>query len=260
MTAAGAQTGPLNMGAMAGALPEYQSPDYQPSTSPYAQPSTQQRFPAAPNPSAILYQVQQNPPFAGQTTMQNAGYNLPFQSQYPSPFPHAQQASHSAAQQQHPQHQQHQQQQQQQQYPQAQGIQHSQSGNPSPVQQSYSSPGYFPSQQQHQQQYMYYPTPYGQPSQSQHVFQGRPGGAFLGSYNRRGSQTYGQAPFQQHESGINAGIVNFPAQSGFMPSTGAPYLHNAGGSFLRPGSVPCEQTRLPILMSWIRLTLRVTSR
>ena len=212
---------------MAGALPEYQSQDYQPSTNPYAQPPTQQRFPAGPSPSAILYQLQQSPPFAGQTTMQNSGYNIPFQSQYAPNFPHGQQVSHST-------------QQQQQQYPQAQGGQHTQSGNPSPVHQSYPSPGYFPNQQQ-QQQYMYYPTPYGQPGQTQQGFQGRSAGAFLGSYNRRGSQSYGQAPFQQHESGISTGNVSFSAQSGFTSGASVPYGYSVGGSFLRPGSVPGER-------------------
>lgn len=233
--AAGPQTGLMNMGGMAGALPEYQSPDYQPSTNPYAQPSSQQRFPTGPSPSSVLYQLQQNPPFAGQTTMQNPGYNLPFQSQYPPHFPHGQQTSHSAQQQQA--------QQQQQQYPPAQGAQHTQSGNPSPVQQSYSSPGYFPGQQQ-QQQYMYYPTPYGQPGQSQQGFQGRSGVAFLGPFNRRGSQPYGQASFQQQESGISTGNVGFPAQSGFAPGANVPYGYGVSGSFLRPGSVPGERSQL----------------
>ena len=229
--AVGPQLGPLNMGAMAGVLPDYQLPDYQSTTHSYTQPSTQQRFPSGPSASAVVYQLQQNPTFAGQTSMQNPGYNVPFQSQYAPQFSQGQQVAHSA-----------QHQHQQQQYTPAQGGQHTQSGNPSPVQQSYQGPGYFPSQQQ-QQQYVYYPTPYGQPGQTQQGFQGRPG-PFLASYNRRGSQSYGQVPFQQQEGGMNAVSGSFPAQTGFTPGASVPYGYGVGGPFLRPGSVTGERSQL----------------
>ena len=192
------------MTGMVGALPEYQG-----STHPYASPQTQHRFPSGVSPSAVGYQPQQFPQFAGQTPINSSGYSTPYYSQYGTPFqqqaPSAQAYGAPASHQTHP-------------------------GVPGSFQSSHNTPQFFSGHQQ--QQYNYHPGQYGHANQPQQGLQGRPvpSGGFS---NQRSAYSYGQGPIRHQDPDTIA------IQGGFA--------HGASGPFLRPGNVPGKQFLFPSL-------------
>jgi len=203
---------PLNMGGMAGALPEYQPPAQS-----YGQPPNQQRLPSGPSTSALVYQLQQISQFAGQTAMNNPAYNPQYAQQYPGMYQQGQQITPGASG-----------------YGQMHPTQQSHSGGPSPVQPQYPGSSYFP--QQHQQQYLYYPSSYTQQIPSAQNLQGR-AGPYPTAYGRRSSLSYGQGNTRQDGNGFGVANASFPPQGGFPPTVGMPG-DDPSGRYLRPGSVP----------------------
>ena len=191
------------MGSLVGALPTYQQPH------PNFVPQTNmQRLPSGASSSAFVHQLPGSQ-FAGQTPVNNPGYNVAFASQFPSPFTSHPQGGPDS-----------------QQYSNQQSSQQSQHGGPSPLQPPYPSPSYFPSQQQ----FMFYSTPYGQMSPSQQSFQGR-SSAYPPSY-RRLSQSYAQGAQQQQLDMINS------IQGGFPPGGPPGYSQGARGPYLKPENGP----------------------
>lgn len=206
------------MGSMAGALPPYQL-----SGPAQVAPQSQQRFP----PSASVHQLQTSSQFAGQTLINSPGYNLAFSSQFASPFSSSHQLTTEPQPYSHP-----------------QSNQHVQPGGPSPSHTPYSNPSYFPNPQQ--QQFMFYPTPYGHVGQPQPQFQGRSSAS--SPYYRRLSQPYvqGSQQQQQHQLEMMGGMSgSFPPQAAF---TQGPFAYNqaAGAPFLGLGNVPGKPWKSPL--------------
>ena len=188
------------MGSMVGALPTY--PQSHQNLIP---PASMQRVPSGASSSAFMHQLPGSQ-FAGQSPLNNPGYNVAFTSQFVGPFaPNSQGGSDSP------------------QY----SSQQTPHGGPSPNQPPYPSPSYFPSQQQ---QFMFYPTPYGQMSPSQQSYQGR-SSAYPPSY-RRLSQSLVQGAQQQQLDMMNS------LQSGFSSGRSPGYAQGASGLYLRPESGP----------------------
>lgn len=190
----GQRTSPLNMGAMSGALPDFQSP-----TIPYGQQSFS---PSGPPTAGMVYQLQQASQFAGQAAANTPTYSLQFPQQYPNMY-----------------HQQHQLQQGGQVYPhvlpgsQQQGGVHGQ--------QAFMGQAYFPHQQAQQ-----FPQGYGQQAQLQAI-QSRQN-PYNQPYGRRSSLSYGQGQFRQDNDPRTMGGVYTVADSG----GGA--FSSASGAFLQP--------------------------
>ena len=148
--------GNFDMRTMSGALPNYRIPmqNYEPQ-------QTQPRFPQSASSSAPLHQQQQQQQqqqqlshLTGQAMGGSAGYSTGFSSHYLPSYQQTQQGAPGS-----------------QQYVPQQSSQPSRSILPSPIQQSFVNPPYFPGQQQ-PQPYMIYPGSYGQISPSQAGFQG----------------------------------------------------------------------------------------
>ena len=218
-TGIGQSESSLRMGKMAAALPIYppSSQSYVPMHNPQRQTSS----------SAHLNQSQASTQFAGQTIINSPGYNTPFSSQYPSSFSTSQQVMGDP-----------------QQYLHQQPNQQGQTGGPSPLQPPYPSPSYFPSQQQ--QQYVFYPTPYGQVSPSQQQFHGR--SSAYSPYYRRTSQPYVPGSQQQQQLDMIGGISGpFSPPGAYTP--GAPVMYGPvmTGPFLRPESVPGKPMIYPMM-------------
>ena len=192
------------MGSMVGALPVFQQ-----SNQTFVHPQNMQRIPSGTSPSAFMHQLPSSP-FAGQTSMNSPGYNAAFNPPFAGPFPSNSLGASDS-----------------QQYSSHQSSQQGQHGVPSPLQPPYPSPSYFPSQQQ---QFMFYPTPYGQMSTSQQHFQGR-SNVYPPSY-RRLSQSYAQGAQQQQVDMINS------MQSGFSPGGSVGYGQGTSGPYLRPEHGP----------------------
>ncbi|KAI9880647.1 MAG: hypothetical protein M1830_001651 [Pleopsidium flavum] len=203
---------PFNMGGMAGALPEYQ-----PQAHSYGQPPNQQRFPSGPSTSALVYQLQQISQFAGQTAMNNPAYNPQYAQQYPGMYQQGQQITPGASG-----------------YGQMHSTQQSHSGGPSPIQPQYPGTSYFP--QQHQQQFLYYPSAYTQQIPPAQTIQGR-AGPYPTAYDRRSSLSYGQGNTRQDGHDIGVANASYPSQGGFTIPGGIP-SNDPSGRYLRPGSVP----------------------
>ena len=199
------------MGSMAATLPNYQQ------SGPIYGTILDQRGGASGVASTgLTHQIQQIPPFAGQTHMGGAGYGIGIPSQFNNPFSVSQQNVADS-----------------QQYPQQQGSQRAQSGGSNPAQNPYTSSPYISNQQQ-QQQYMFYPSPYGAVSPSQQQYQGRSNVCFP-QYHQTLSLHYKLGP-QRPQVDVGAAISgNFPQAS---YSSGAPtgYNYGPGGAYLRPGS------------------------
>ena len=140
----------FDMGSMTGALPAYRT-----SMQNFGPSQSQQRFPLNTSPSALHHQHQQ----ISQLTVQgmgNTSFNTAFSSQYLPSYSPAQQGASASTQQ----------------YMKQQASHPSRSIIPSPIQQTYNNPSYFPNQQQPQQQFMFYPASYGQAGSPQGGFQG----------------------------------------------------------------------------------------
>ena len=144
--------GSLSMGAMVTALPDYRA-----SPQGFGPIQSIQRFPPGVSTTMIQHpqqQQQQVLQFAGQTGLNSPGSNPNFSSQY---FPsystgsHPTMASPYFVQQHSPTH---------------------RSGLPNPLQQTYPNANFFPTHQSPSQQFMFYPSAYGQIPHAQHNFQG----------------------------------------------------------------------------------------
>lgn len=166
--------------------------------------------------TGLAHQIQQIPPFAGQAHIGSPGYGIGIPSQFNNPFSVSQ---HNVA--------------DSQQYPQQQGSQRAQSVGSNPAQNPYSSSPYISNQQQ-QQQYMFYPSPYGPVSPSQQQYQGR-SNAYFSQYHQTLSLPYKLGP-QRPQVDVGATIGgNFPQGSySSGPPTG--YSYGPGGAYLRSGS------------------------
>lgn len=210
----------LNMGGMAGALPDYPS-----SAQPYGQQPNPPRFPSGPSTSALVYQLQQISQFAGQTAMSNPAYNPQYTQHYPGMYQQGQHAPQGASG-----------------YGQMHAAQQSHSGGPSPLQPHYPGSSYFSQhhqqqqQPQQQQQYLYYPTSYAQQIPGA---QGMPGRAapYPSGYGRRSSLSYGQGTTSHEGPDYSMANASFASQGGFPPAGVMP-VGDPTGRHLRPGSVP----------------------
>ena len=208
--------GGFDMGSMTGALPTYRSsmPNLGPS-------QTQQRFPLSTSPSALQQQQHQQISQMSGHGMGNTSFNTAFSSQYlPSYSPAPQGASAST-----------------QQYMQQQASHPTRSIIPSPIQQTYNNPSYFPNQQQSHQPYMFYPTSYGQANSPQVGFQGW-STAHSQSSARRLSQSFQQGPNRQLESPMNVMSGGFQTPGVFAAGGAVAYGYSTSGPYLRPGSAP----------------------
>ena len=202
------------MGAMTGALPTYRS-----STQNIAPSQTQQRFPLSTSPSALQQQqTQQISQLTGQS-MGNPAFNTTFSSQYHPSYSPAQQSASASTHQ----------------YLQQQAVHPSRSLIPSPIQQTYNNPSYFPNQPQPHQQFMYYPASYEQANSPQVGFQGW-AAAHSQSSARRLSQSFPQDPNRQMEAPMNVLSGGFQTPGGFAAGGAVAYGYSTSGPYLRPGS------------------------
>lgn len=191
----GQPPGNFSMQGLAGALPEY--PGSTPSQMSHHE---QQRYYAASSSGASAYN---NQPFSVQHPVNTGNYPI-HPSQYPASYQDAATATQN--------------------YGAMQSSQRPQPGGPTSIQAGYPNAQFFPNQQQ---QYLYYPGHYGQPSQA----------AYPASYDPGSSQGYGQ------QSGELSAMGGRPFHGGgHAPSAGMPgHYATSGqtpGQYLRPSNIP----------------------